>query len=235
MKGKKAFTLIELLVVIAIIAILASILFPVFAKARDKARQTSCQSNLKQLGQAFIMYIQDWDEAYPQNRVLRPGQTGNTDCFVTGNEYVLWPDFIFPYIKSYAVFICPSNQRAIVPTYKPAGLGSNNRMSYGVNHNVVTKCDVSMLSPVYETDITSPAQTVLAGEVAEANELWNPLPSGWQQPGGTYADYIGPQGNSKHASGRHGGGSNLLFADGHVLWMQRQVAVSNATIYNIKQ
>ena len=70
MQNKRGFTLIELLVVIAIIAILAAILFPVFAQAREKARQASCQSNLKQIGIAFKMYVQDYDEKWPSNHVV---------------------------------------------------------------------------------------------------------------------------------------------------------------------
>src|SRR5215468_1948080 len=69
-RGQRAFTLIELLVVIAIIAILAAILFPVFARAREKARQATCLSNLKQIGLAFQMYTQDWDEVYPSGLTL---------------------------------------------------------------------------------------------------------------------------------------------------------------------
>ncbi|MDD3927746.1 MAG: DUF1559 domain-containing protein [bacterium] len=235
MTKKKGFTLIELLVVIAIIAVLAAILFPVFARARDSARKATCQSNLKQLGLAFSMYTQDWDEAYPQNRVLHPGQTSNTNCFVTGNGYFLWPEFIFPYIKNYSVFICPSNRMAVLPPVKPANLASNNKMSYGVNHRVIIPCELAVVQPVYETDVTKPANTVLLGEVAEANEVWDPLPSGWKQPGSTYADCVNPQSHSLHASGRHGGGSSLLFVDGHVKWMQRRQAVTDSAMYQLKQ
>src|SRR5689334_23845986 len=92
MKPDKAFTLIELLVVIAIIAILAAILFPVFAQAREKARSISCLSNGNQLGKAVIMYVQDYDETYPFS-------TDATDAFGP-NRVDSWPDRIFPYVKS---------------------------------------------------------------------------------------------------------------------------------------
>src|SRR3990170_1342590 len=96
---RHGFTLIELLVVIAIIAILAAILFPVFAKARDKARQAACLNNQKQIGLALMQYVQDWDETYPFF-VLPVGQA-------TSNRYgVLYP--LAPYIKSVGVVYCPS-------------------------------------------------------------------------------------------------------------------------------
>jgi prepilin-type N-terminal cleavage/methylation domain-containing protein/prepilin-type processing-associated H-X9-DG protein len=95
-RSRHAFTLIELLVVIAIIAILAAILFPVFAQAREKARQTSCLSNLKQIGIALTMYQSDYDSMYP------PSQLG------TGTNIVSWPSMIQPYIKNEQVFVCPS-------------------------------------------------------------------------------------------------------------------------------
>src|SRR4051794_18856382 len=89
------FTLIELLVVIAIIAILAAILFPVFAQARAKARQTACLSNMKQIGTGISMYTQDYDE------MIVPSQNGS------GATLVSWPSMIQPYIKSAEVFVCP--------------------------------------------------------------------------------------------------------------------------------
>lgn len=120
MQSKQGFTLIELLVVIAIIAILAAILFPVFAKVREKARQISCISNEKQLGIAFMQYFQDYDEKAPADRVVpNPG----TDWWTSRMEN--WKDLIYPYVKSgglpynngqpYAnhgnggVFVCPDN------------------------------------------------------------------------------------------------------------------------------
>ena len=107
----RAFTLIELLVVIAIIAILAAILFPVFAQAREAARQTACTSNLKQIGIGLKMYQQDYDETYP------PSQTGAT-------LLVSWPTMMQPYIKNAQVFICPSTFGGAFPvdrTLMPIG------------------------------------------------------------------------------------------------------------------
>ncbi|MDF2440635.1 MAG: hypothetical protein JWN98_1619, partial [Abditibacteriota bacterium] len=107
---RKGFTLIELLVVIAIIAILAAILFPVFARARENARRTSCQSNLKQIGLGIMQYTQDYDERMPAR--------------YTGNETQSWRRVIYPYVKSTQLFACSSNPRNAV---------RNNRDSNAAN------------------------------------------------------------------------------------------------------
>jgi len=125
---KKGFTLIELLVVIAIIAILAAILFPVFAQAREKARQASCISNLKQITLAMLMYAQDYDE-----QVTRMWTYG-TDAQIKRNETPptpqYWHVFLQPYIKNYKIFICPScGADAGKPKYSPT-------------YPVGTSCDV---------------------------------------------------------------------------------------------
>ena len=99
--GKRsAFTLIELLVVIAIIAILAAILFPVFAQAREQARKTTCLSNLRQLGTGHMMYVQDYDETYALNVLEVPGQTYWYD--------VSWNRNVQPYIKNLQIMNCPN-------------------------------------------------------------------------------------------------------------------------------
>jgi len=103
---RKGFTLIELLVVIAIIAILAAILFPVFARAREKARQASCLSNLKQIGLASVMYAQDYDERFVIYRYPDP---------------YFWPDKLQPYIKNTQVMVCPSREQ--------------RRWEYGINYH----------------------------------------------------------------------------------------------------
>jgi prepilin-type N-terminal cleavage/methylation domain-containing protein/prepilin-type processing-associated H-X9-DG protein len=96
---RKGFTLIELLVVIAIIAILAAILFPVFAKAREKARQTSCLSNVKQIALGMLQYVQDYDERFPAYG------SGS----YTVDPWIFWPHQLQPYIKNWQVYNCPSN------------------------------------------------------------------------------------------------------------------------------
>jgi len=112
---RKGFTLIELLVVIAIIAILAAILFPVFAQAREKARQTTCLSNLKQLGLASISYMEDNDEMYYPHRnknVPNPYLTQYPTISGDAAKRIFWPEMIQPYVKSWGIFQCPDAPNA---------------------------------------------------------------------------------------------------------------------------
>jgi len=104
-RPKPAFTLIELLVVIAIIAILAAILFPVFAQAREKARAISCVSNMKQLGTALLMYQQDYDDSFCPPLAWMP-PSGNFD---TVNSPQTWDRLIYPYTKNMQIIACPSD------------------------------------------------------------------------------------------------------------------------------
>ena len=116
MRPKKGFTLIELLVVIAIIAILAAILFPVFAKARDKARQAACLSNLKQIGMATMMYAQDYDDCYPYFYFVKSmaWPYGNLVSPLSGiNTYDggPWTYMLAPYIKNANIWYCGTSPR----------------------------------------------------------------------------------------------------------------------------
>jgi prepilin-type N-terminal cleavage/methylation domain-containing protein len=111
--NRKGFTLIELLVVIAIIAILAAILFPVFARAREKARQASCASNLKQLSAAVLMYAQDYDDVLPKGIQQPWGTTSSSP----------WYDMLYTYVKNGQVFQCPS--------LRDNGSGSGNITLFG--------------------------------------------------------------------------------------------------------
>ncbi|HEY3331043.1 MAG TPA: DUF1559 domain-containing protein [Capsulimonadaceae bacterium] len=103
---RRGFTLIELLVVIAIIAILAAILFPVFATAREKARQTTCTSNLKQLGLAYLQYVQDYDEYFPASSAISWSSNGSATVALNGYG---WAAQIYPYVKSAASYVCPDD------------------------------------------------------------------------------------------------------------------------------
>src|SRR5471032_1752630 len=98
---RKGFTLIELLVVIAIIAILAAILFPVFARARENARRASCQSNLKQIGLGMLQYAQDYDERIPFGVFAGYGNSLP--------DGIGWAGPLYPYLKSAQIFVCPSD------------------------------------------------------------------------------------------------------------------------------
>ena len=125
-KHRKAFTLIELLVVIAIIAILAAILFPVFAKARERAKTTQCINNMRQIGTATMAYTDDYEGTYPKNRNYQGA----------GMQYWTWKRAIFPYIKSYDAFRCPTvlNYWSTVSTVGGAqGDESNVRPEYRTN------------------------------------------------------------------------------------------------------
>lgn len=127
--AKKAFTLIELLVVIAIIAILAAILFPVFAQAKEAAKKTSCLSNTKQIGMAIQMYLVDSDDTYSPAYYYRdPTQTSNLDA--TGIEQ--WSGFMQPYIKNFKMFVCPSDKvGGIAPTNYDDRTGGGNNLGAG--------------------------------------------------------------------------------------------------------
>ncbi|HEY3332185.1 MAG TPA: DUF1559 domain-containing protein [Capsulimonadaceae bacterium] len=151
---KSAFTLIELLVVIAIIAILAAILFPVFATAREKARQTSCASNLKQFGLAYAQYQTDYDEMTLGGKSI--GSDNRCSWSVGG---IGWAGMIYPYVKSKGVYTCPDDQT------KPSST-NNTAISYSYNRNAASwqrggNCFPG--SPISE--FTAPAVTVMMSEI----------------------------------------------------------------------
>ena len=137
----RGFTLIELLVVIAIIGTLAAILFPVLARAREKARQTSCLSNLKQLGTALSLYTEDYDGVYPR------GQYWPWDGSYT------WTNVLEPYVKNTAVFRCPSQGN------DPFGYGYNI-VYWGAGDWLDGMHGINDARPVQESEVPTPAETI---------------------------------------------------------------------------
>ena len=162
-KRPSGFTLIELLVVIAIIAILAAILFPVFAKAREKARQTACTSNLKQLGLGMLQYIQDYDETFP----VGTGYSGPCRG---------WAGQLYPYVKSYGVYSCPDDTTA--PT---SGAGFYT-CSYAMNVSLGGSQSPSVYvensyQPQIMSTLIAPASSVALCEI-QGCQVWFAHPGG---------------------------------------------------------
>jgi len=167
--NKKAFTLIELLVVIAIIAILAAILFPVFAKAKEKARQASCESNLHQIALGVIMYEQEYNGTFPINRSCGNNVNGvycscvtGTVGQTTGDATKGWMDLVYPYIHSYAVFKCPDDGTPAVALSAGDYVGGSN---YGGND----ACDPTFNVGGYEYDNGAWASTSSRNTVGGEN------------------------------------------------------------------
>lgn len=188
---RHGFTLIELLVVIAIIAILAAILFPVFVQAREKARQSSCASNEKQIGLAIMQYAQDYDETFPS---VWSGQSNQ----ISANQLQYWPHAIQPYVKNREVFRCPNEQ-------------TTNACSYLAN----SFTDLKPLAAVSST-----AQTILVidgNNGTSAGKDTNNASTGYGL-NEDYSLYCQPYRlkNPGQKTDRHGLRANILFCDGHV-------------------
>ncbi|MCE5240405.1 DUF1559 domain-containing protein [bacterium] len=219
----RGFTLIELLVVIAIIAILAAILFPVFAKAREKARQSNCLSNVKQIVLAATQYVQDYDEVYPCNYMSAAfvsGAPGGKEWY-----YIKWYDVIQPYTKNVNVFYCPSYRGAQDgwdDSYVTRSGVSLDRLGYGWNVGSWTTWNAvgdwggmgdhvaagsTIWTVVSLADVPVPSETVLVGELADSRITFLAEPY-WAS--GEW-DYCGTP---------HNQGANFGFVDGHAKWLK---------------
>jgi prepilin-type N-terminal cleavage/methylation domain-containing protein/prepilin-type processing-associated H-X9-DG protein len=221
MKRRSGFTLIELLVVIAIIAILAAILFPVFAQARDKARQSMCLSNTKQVGLALSMYVQDYDESFPNVWFNYDG---------VGGPAYLWVSVLVPSIKNTGVWNCPS-------------VGTAGRW-YDICRTM--DCDYGINSSAFyyyrrETGnvyggtrnlaaINYPAELLFCTELSPERKnpdgsrlMGSRIGAPWvsqAHPCRTVWDYVGEP---------HQEGTNIVYADGHAKWMKKDaVCAENA-------
>jgi len=201
MLGRRGFTLIELLVVIAIIAILAAILFPVFSRAREKARQASCQSNLKQLSLAFTMYADDHDEALPGAGYDSPNPNHPYGHWIYANAFGVWHvegGAIYPYVRNTGVYNCPSRKHPIATTPQ-----SYAGCTYEANY------ELRFASLGVVEDVSGTA-LLTEGNCDDGRGNATDGAEGWRT---------------------HNGGSSVAFVDGHVKWRRESEIYGNYALF----
>jgi prepilin-type N-terminal cleavage/methylation domain-containing protein/prepilin-type processing-associated H-X9-DG protein len=220
-RSASGLTLIELLVVIAIIAILAAILFPVFAQAREKARATTCLSNLKQIGIAVSMYTQDYDNQYPSQQ--KDGVLVNlpNGPVVYPNEEQNYMTALFPYIKNTQIFVCPSDKpnpgTGDYAVHKLKGGWANGYHFNGTFLSNPPGCKPGTCSGLAEAAVVNPSNTQIMRE-SGYGYLFD---RAWQRPYSAQrsaADYGKDDCASFVKSQIHSNGLNLLMADTHAKW-----------------
>lgn len=235
-KTSKGFTLIELLVVIAIISILAAILFPVFARARENARRSSCMSNLKQIGLGMMQYTQDFDERYApsfawnsssgapselDNDPSKPSGTFEINNASTIGHYRSWMDAIFPYVKSTQLFFCPSIDKisTAVPGRVLSHYGYSNAFGgyFSDRASYTSTSSSGYWMPIAAAEITRPAEIVM---VLDANNFWANIRTTPRSAPLTEGDKVFTP---------HLDGGNIAYADGHVKWQQRTKYTTGTT------
>ena len=232
--ARHGFTLIELLVVIAIIAILAAILFPVFARARENARRASCMSNLKQISLGVFQYTQDYDEKLVPVRTIISGAG------------VTWNVIVQPYLKSRQIFVCPSISDQLLNDYRPS-YGMNVTLS---NTPMDTTGGVSLASINNPSELIMLADDSLQAKASQCdgygyggNQADQGFPIMWWDPTGarSYPSPVNIGGDTKEVVGpdaRHLGGANAAYADGHVKWNKYEklyAPPTGITVTNWKQ
>ena len=232
MHKQKGFTLIELLVVIAIIAILAAILFPVFAQAREKARAISCLSNMKQLGTGMYMYVQDYDETYLlNNQSVPPPYYAGLNSGQSGDRHGVWAKILQPYLKNVQIFRCPSGSEKDVRVVLDAGVTPSPQRentpgavavpyqgALGANENIVkaggdpTK-DANQGLATKMAQIGKPADLWI---FADCSYIITPDARRVICPNPKNAPWDSDDHNPDPKFARHSGsGSNLVYGDGH--------------------
>ena len=229
LKKKKGFTLIELLVVIAIISILSSILFPVFARARENARRTSCQSNLKQIALSIMQYTQDFDEHFPTY----------LPYVSAAHRPYGWADQIQAYLKNVQILKCPSARSADSMSDDPSQVGYTH-YSYNMRLTSNNAGNASTLFGIHIAALSKPTLTILNID----NRPYNARAYDWGCGVGA-ACAIYPAGLARLGNGpasaaqpevtnRHLNGVNIAFTDGHVKWYKSAGADSPllANVYN---
>ena len=244
---RTGFTLIELLVVIAIIAIMAAILFPVFAQARDKARAAACLSNLRQLGLAQSMYAQDYDETLPKGYHRLPD----------GSDYP-WYLAVAPYTRNVSIFRCPSDRNPMMIAQFLSTALRKQITDFGVsiicNYDVMTPEECY---PVRLAELEAPAELISLVDMRDIGAwpgwtgYWGVHPFRISSPLSLYGQQLltgdqvmkaleaaeagkAPSGEGakfgpRVATRRHSGGENYIFADGHAHWMQFRQTLNPTT------
>ncbi len=226
---RSAFTLIELLVVIAIISLLAAILFPVFGRACENARRSSCLSNLKQIGMGVMQYVQDYDEHY---LATHWELDGNPLGYQTRADERGWSYNLQPYLKSTQVFQCPSEK---TPPLAPSAISdTTGQTSTGYTDYVYNR----LMGQISATNSAGVSASVLAGA---SNTVmlceYNGTASGYSLSGGGLTPpenraFLPPDASGVGPGLRHLEGINLLFADAHAKWFKSATDQILDNVYN---
>jgi prepilin-type processing-associated H-X9-DG protein len=213
MRGRKGFTVIDLVAVTVLVLIVAVILFPIFARSRDGGGPFSCQSNLKQLGLAFQMYRNDWDDYLPR------------DAYDWQGRDIGWEQAVFPYTKDWTVYYCPEQPGLRELHKRRIALSDVQSLPFGYGANRAYLFHRAPARAVALSQIKDPSATIVLGDQeAQRRGLFAPVAGAGKT--------MVPQCN---AALRHSEGANVLFADGHVKWMKADDAWSkDDTMWDLK-